>query len=65
MNLKLRSVRPMIYKYMYEGTVVIVYYYTMKQDPGYPFKLYACKCRQKNIKSIGDHINTKLRNKDI
>ena len=49
MNLKLRSVCPMIYMYAYEGTVVIVQYYTIKQDPAYPFKLYACKCRQKKL----------------
>ena len=65
MNLKLRSVRPMIYTYVHEGMVVIVHYYTIKQDSDYPFKLYVCKCRQKNLKSIGDHINTKLRNKDM
>jgi len=42
------------------------FYYTIKQDPGYPFKLYACKCRalgKKNLQLIGDHINTKLKNK--
>ena len=66
MNLNLRSVRPMIctYTYVYEDMDVIVHYYTIKQDPGCPFKLYVCK-KAKKLQLIGDRINTKLRNKDI
>ena len=39
MNLKLRGVCPMIYTHVYEGMVVIVHCYTIKQDPPLRFSL--------------------------
>ena len=49
MNVNLTSVHPMIYADVYEGMVVIVQHYTIKQDP---YKLYACNMRQKNYNQL-------------
>ena len=39
----------MIYMNVYEGMIVIVHYYTIKWDPGCPFKLYAYASVGKNF----------------
>ena len=54
----------MTYTYAYEGMVVIVHYYTIKQDPGCPFKLYACKCRDVSKKNYNQLEIILIRNKD-